>query len=408
MRILVLTNRVPFPLTDGGALGMDVFLKGLPEAGCPTRLLAMNTTRHPVAPEKLPQVWPALEKIRTVAVDNAIRPLPLLRNWLLGKNPYHVERFWNQDFAQALAEELADFRPDVVHIESPFLAEYLPIIRKHLPSARTAFRMNNVEAEIWQRLAGEAKNPAKRRYLQSLSRRMAAYEKKVWPLFDVLLPVTAQDAAVAAQHVDESRIRVVPFCIDLEKYPLQPWPEKPAAYHLAAMDWLPNVEAAEWFIAHIWPLVAERLPQLEVTFAGRHMPEKLLEKAVGNLHVMGEIPDATLFAADKNILVVPLKSGGGIRVKILEAMAAGKLVVSTRVGMQGISAQNGVHAFLADTPEAFAAALAEAVANPEKAAAIARAGAAFVRAHFDRKEIMKGLVGWLEEKASAPRPGPSL
>ncbi len=395
MRILVLTNRVPFPLTDGGALGMDVFLKGFPEAGCPTRLLAMNTTRHPVAAEKLPPVWPRLEKIRTVAVDNAIRPGPLLRNWISGKNPYHVERFWSAAFAAALVEELADFRPDVVHIESPFLASYLPLIRKHLPTAKTAFRMNNVEAEIWQRLAGEERNPLKRRYLASLSRRMAAYEKQVWPLFDVLLPVTAEDAAVAAQYVPENRLRVVPFCIDLAKYPSQPWPQKPAAYHLAAMDWRPNVEAAEWFIDKIWPLISGKSPRLEVFFAGRHMPAKLLEKASGSLHILGEIPDAAAFAADKNILIVPLKSGGGIRVKILEAMASGKLVVSTRVGMQGIPVTDGVHALLADTPEDFAAVLINAAENSGKSAAIAQAGAAFVRGKFDRKEIMEALVAWL-------------
>lgn len=395
MRILVLTNRVPFPLTDGGALGMDVFLKGFPEAGCQTRLLSMNTTRHLVATEGLPQVWPGLEKIRTVSVDNAIRPLPLLRNWLLGKNPYHVERFQSSAFAAALVAELTDFQPDVVHIESPFLASYLPLIRKHLPTAITAFRMNNVEAEIWQRLAGEEKNPVKKRYLQSLSKRMAAYEKKVWPLFDVLLPVTGEDAAAAAQYVSPNRIRVVPFCIDLENYPPQPWGGKPAAYHLAAMDWLPNVEAAEWFIDAIWPQISGKLPYLEAHFAGRHMPGKLLEKAAGNLHISGEIPDAAAFTADKNILLVPLKSGGGIRVKILEAMASGKLVISTRVGMQGIGVEDGVHARLADTPEAFTEALVWAVENPLKAAEMAAAGSAFVRAQFDRKEMMRGLVDWL-------------
>lgn len=395
MRILVLTNRVPFPLTDGGALGMDVFLKGFPETGCRTRLLAMNTTRHPVDPAGLPEAWPGLEKIRTVAVDNAIRPLALLHNWLLGKEPYHVARFRSKAFAQALSEELADFRPDVVHIESPFLAGYLPQMRRELPGAITAFRMNNVEAQIWERLAGEERHPLKRRYLQNLSRRMADYEKKIWPLFDVLLPVTDADAAVAAQYVPKNRIRVVPFCIDLDQYPVQPWTSQKAAYHLAAMDWMPNVEAVEWFEKEIWPLVLPKSPSLEVYLAGRHMPEKLLEKASGRLHITGVVPDASAFTLGKNILIVPLKSGGGIRVKILEAMAAGKLVVSTRVGMQGIPVTEGVHALLADTPEAFANALIQAAENSGNSAEIARAGAAFVRAQFNRKDILQALVNWL-------------
>ncbi len=397
LRVLILTNRVPYPLTDGGALGMDVFLKGYPEAGCTTRMLAMNTARHPVSSALLPAVFPQLEKTITVPVDNRIRTHKLLYNWIFEKEPLHISRFRSAAFAGALTAQLQEFSPDIVHIESPFLATYLPLIRQHAPAAKAIFRMNNVEAEIWTRLAAAERRPLRRYYLSMLARRMADYEKKVWPLFDGLLPVTEQDAAVAAQFVPAVKIRQVPFLINTAGAVAAPLPRPFKAYHLAAMDWLPNEEAVRWTIEKVWPLLHTGAPTLEVWLAGRHMPADLLSKSGRGLFVEGTVPDADEFLRDKAILMVPLRAGSGIRVKILEAMAAGKVVVSTRVGMQGIAVANGVEALLADSAEDFAAAALSLFQNPAAAQKMAAAGRAFVVQHFDRRRAMTGLVKWLEE-----------
>jgi glycosyltransferase involved in cell wall biosynthesis len=396
LRVLILTNRVPYPLNDGGALSMDVFLKGFPEAGCTTRLLAMNTARHRVDEALLPKLYPQLEQVVTVPVDNRVKPLPLFWNWLFGREPYHVSRFRSDAFAQALTAQLRAFKPQVVHVESPFLASYLPLIRQYAPAARTVLRMNNVEAEIWARLAQVARPLVKRYYLKSLAQRMAAYERKIWPLFDALLPITASDAQAVAGFMPADQIRMVPFLIDTTGVESAPLPQPFKAYHLAAMDWLPNVEAVRWAIEEVWPHLQAGTPGLELWFGGRHMPAHLVQLAGGNLHVEGEVPDAAAFLRDKAILVVPLRAGSGIRVKILEAMAAGKVVVSTRVGMQGIEVTNGVEAVLADTPADFAAAVTTLYQNPERAQQIADAGRAFVTQNFDRRRAMAGLVEWLK------------
>ena len=396
LRVLILTNRVPHPLNDGGALSMDVFLKGFPEAGCTTRLLAMNTARHRIEEALLPKIYPQLEQVVAVPVDNRIKPLPLLWNWLFGKEPYHVSRFKSDAFARVLIAQLKDFQPQVVHIESPFLASYLPLIRQHAPAARAVLRMNNVEAEIWARLAQVEAHPLKKQYLNSLSKRMAAYERKIWPLFDAMLPITESDAHTVAKFVPADRIRMVPFLIDTSALQSYPLPQPFKAYHLAAMDWLPNEEAVRWAISEVWPLLKKGVPDLELWVAGRHMPFSIAQLAGGNLHVEGEVPDAAFFLRDKAILAVPLRAGSGIRVKILEAMAAGKVVVSTRVGMQGIEVANGVEALLADTPVDFAAAVISLYQNPGKAQQIADAGRNFVTQNFDRRRALTGLVHWLE------------
>ena len=397
LRVLILTNRVPHPLNDGGALSMDVFLKGFPEAGCTTRLLAMNTARHRMEEALLPKIYPQLEQVVAVPVDNRVKPLPLLWNWFFGKEPYHVSRFQNDAFEQALIAQLNDFKPQVVHVESPFLASYLPLIRQYAPAARAVLRMNNVEAEIWARLAQVERQPVKKHYLKSLSKRMAAYEQKIWPLFDALLPITQSDAQAVAKFVPAEKIRMVPFLIDTSKVESHLLPRPFKAYHLAAMDWLPNEEALRWAIEKVWPLLRTGAPGLEFWAAGRHMPADLQQLAGGNLHVEGEVADAAEFLRDKAILAVPLRAGSGIRVKILEAMAAGKVVVSTRIGMQGIEVTNGVEALLADTPADFAAAVISLYQNPGKAQELADTGRDFVIKNFDRRRAVAGLVDWLRK-----------
>jgi glycosyltransferase involved in cell wall biosynthesis len=148
--------------------------------------------------------------------------------------------------------------------------------------------------------------------------------------------------------------------------------EQWVGYHIGAMDWLPNKEAIDWFISDIWPLVKQSLPDFLFYFAGRNMPQSYSTVNEDGIHCKGEVPNADAFIADKKILIVPLRSGGGVRVKILEAMAAGKIVVSTGTGMQGIDAVAGEHYLLADTPEVFAQQLKWALENKAAAEQIAR------------------------------------
>ncbi len=380
---------------------MDLFLKGYPEAGCTTELLAMNTARHPVDPAILPGIYPQLARVTAVPVDNRVRPLPLLRNWAFSRRPSHAERFRSGAFAAALQETLRRFRPDVVHVESPFLAEYLPLIRSVRPEARTVLRMNNVEAQIWQRLAGGTAPGPRKWYLQSLARRIAAYERTAWPLFDAILPVTREDAGALGPYVAPDGIRVVPFCIDTAAIRPKPLVLRPDAYHLAAMDWLPNVEAVDWFVGAVWPRLQAVVPELHVHLAGRHMPQRLIDQSAGNLHISGAVDDAEAFAGDKPFLIVPLRSGGGIRVKILEAMAAGKAVISTSVGLQGIEASPGVDCSVADSPEGFALAFEYFLRSPGCVEKMIRNARRLVETTYDRRTAMAGLVAWLQERMPA-------
>jgi glycosyltransferase involved in cell wall biosynthesis len=189
---------------------------------------------------------------------------------------------------------------------------------------------------------------------------------------------------------------VAPFGIGAKKYTFSgAAPEQWNGYHIGAMDWLPNEEAIRWFTQDIWPDLHKTIPEFGFYFAGRNMPEWCMQLQENGLHCIGEVPDADAFIADKKILIVPLRSGGGIRVKILEAMAAGKLVISTGTGMQGIEATDGVHYRKADTKAAFIQGIVWAMAHKTEAMHMAAQGRALVLQQYSKDAITGQVIARL-------------
>src|ERR1043165_4657344 len=126
--ILILTNRIPYPLHDGGALAMNAMIRGYQKAGWRVHLLAMNTTRHLVSPEQLSTLYPDLASFTTVSIDNEVSTPGILRTLLLSREPEHADRFRSETFSEKLRELLGHIKPDVVQLESPYLASYIPTI----------------------------------------------------------------------------------------------------------------------------------------------------------------------------------------------------------------------------------------------------------------------------------------
>ncbi len=392
--ILILTNRVPYPLHDGGALAMDAMIRGYHRAGWQVHVLAMNTTRHPVAAPVLAQLYHEIAGFHTVETDNRIRPSGLLRNLLFSRDPEHASRFRSDAFAGKLLKLLRQVQPQVVQLESPFLATYIPLIREAC-RARLVYRAHNIEHQIWRRLAAEARGP-RRAYLSNLARRMATFEHRLWQQADLTVAITNADAHIIAEHATAAKVLVAPFGLDTAAPPLPLPPPPLRIYHIGAMDWLPNQEGIRWFLEKVWPLVHDRAPQASFHFAGRAMPPSFEEGLPPQAFCAGEVKDARQFIADKHLLVVPLRSGSGIRVKTLEGMAAGRLVVSTDVGMQGIEAESGKHFLKANSVEEFVGQIIYALRHEEELRRIAAAGRNMVAAHYDAPVIMQRLSRALE------------
>ena len=389
MKVLQLCNKPPYPPVDGGTLAMNSITQGLLEAGCEVRVLSLCSDKHPVLESRIPDSYRQATHFEAVHVDLSLHPLDAGVAMLCGES-YHVKRFESKAFARRLAEVLEEETFDVVHVESVFLTPYLPVIRAH-SQAKVMLRAHNVEHTIWRRVAQGERSPFKRWYLKHLSLTLAAYEREHLNDYDGVVSITENDAEQLRTMGCRRPMVAIPFGITPDGE-VSVEEEPNSLFHIGSMDWMPNQEGVRWFLEQVWPKVHERMPQLTLYLAGRKMPEDLMRLDMEGVRVLGEVPDAMYFISSKQINVVPLLSGSGIRVKIIEAMSVGKVVVTTTIGAEGIGCTDGVDVLIADTPEQYEDQLYRCVSDPAFRQEIGSHAARLIAERFGSKQLTGRLL----------------
>ena len=310
---------------------------------------------------------------------------------------YHVDRFESAEFAEKLARLLQKNTFDVVQLESIFLAPYLPIIRQYAPAAKVVLRTHNVEHEIWERVADNA-SPLKKWYLRSITPRLKAYELEQINHCDLVVGISQRDVAQFKNLGLRQPATVCPIGLDCRDYRPDPasFLRPLSLSFIGSLDWMPNQEGLRWFLDTIWlPLLAPNFPELTFHIAGRTAPRWLRELDMERVTFHGEVPDAADFLNQHSVMVVPLLSGGGMRAKILEGMAVGKVVLSTRLGIEGIEATDRQECLLADQPAEWLDAIRWCYEEGENLAALGNRARLFCEQHFDNEEIARKLVAVL-------------
>jgi glycosyltransferase involved in cell wall biosynthesis len=357
MKILQLCRKFPYPLKDGEALAVTYIAKAFTELGAEVSLLAMNTSKHWFDLAHLPHDFDHYSGIHTVHVDNRVRPWPAFLN-LFSSRSYHVERFDTPEFSQQLKTILEQEHFDVVQLESLYLTPYIPVIRKY-SKAIIALRAHNVEHEIWERIAMNS-GFLKKWYLQQITPRLRKYEVQHLNEYDLVIGISERDLKQFQDLGLKKNATVVPIGLDARDY--QP---NPASFNRAlslsfigSLDWMPNQEGLRWFLEQVWqPVLAPAFPALEFHIAGRTAPVWLQQLQMERVHFHGEVDSAADFINQHSVMVVPLLSGSGMRAKILEAMALGKVVLSSTLGIEGIDIRHKKECLIADTPQAYLEAL---------------------------------------------------
>jgi polysaccharide biosynthesis protein PslH len=394
MRILQLCNKFPYPLKDGAAIAITYLAKAFAELGHEVTLLSMNTSKHWFDVSTLPAHFNHYEAIHTVFVNNHIRPLPALFNLIASDRSYHVERFDHPGFAAKLQEILTSGPFDVVQLESLYLTPYIPVIRQH-SQAKVVLRAHNVEHEIWERVAANTSNPFQRWYLNRITPRLKKYEIEHLNDYDLVAAITTRDARQLRQLGLTRPVTVTPIGLDCRDYQpdLDAFSRPLSLSFIGSLDWIPNQEGLKWFLDNVWtPVLLPRFPQLTFHIAGRTAPAWIKSLNVPGVHFHGEVPSAPDFINQHAVMVVPLLSGGGMRAKILEGMAIGKVVLSTTVGMEGIEAHHGRECLLADTPEAFASAIEWCLQQGSALSNMGTHALVFCTEHYDNLRVAKRLT----------------
>lgn len=350
MKILQISNRVPWPLNEGGTLGIYNYTRSFSNLGHEVTLYCLDGLKHNTPVKEAEQ---ALSKYATTyihPINTDIVAADAFKS-LLRNESYNVKRFFNAVFQEEIVELIKREKFDIIQLEGTFTGPYVDAIKNNY-NGLLVLRMHNVEYEIWERLAINEKNPLKKVYLNTLAKQLKAYEKDLLNKIDVVVPVTDADSDKFKALNPRIKVFTSPAGINLEEWQFAPSTSYYKWYHIGSMEWHANKEAAEWFITAIHPLLASEFKEYVFYLAGKGLDAYNFNQ-IDKLVVESNVPKAFDFVCKQDVCVVPLKSGSGIRVKILEAMAAGKLVISTSIGAQGIPYVNGEHLLIADTPQQF-------------------------------------------------------
>jgi glycosyltransferase involved in cell wall biosynthesis len=413
MHILQLCPRVPYPPHDGGALAMYETARGLAEAGHRVTILAANTPKHHQPADALAHLGPNVRLV-TVDVDTRIRPLAALRNLLFSRQPYNVARFISSAIAGKLAELVLAESFDVIQYEGTFVAwynEWLDSEDLTPAKAVTILRAHNVEYTIWETLAARAANPLKKWYLSELAARLCRFEREYLTYFDGVAAITSPDADRLRQMGCPEPIAVIPASYDLGRMSQASAPPQPRTlFIIGSLNWLPNLEGLTWFLREVWPQAHAELPELELHIAGSHPPADLTSRPAGQdqVFVHGFVESAPAFMQQYELMLVPLLSGGGMRVKVVEGLALSKAVLSTSLGAEGIAAQDGENMLLRDGAAAWLDALRDYYHGRLPLATMGEAAARTAHAEYDTRQVTQRLVGFYEtllgQAAAAPQP----
>ena len=332
----------------------------------------------------------------TVCLNTAPAPesgsLDYLRR-LLWRMPYAVSRFTVPQAQQLLSQWISQQRFDVAVCD--FLAS-APNFPQKLETP-TALFQHNVETILWRRRAQTEANWLDRLVSKIEYAKMARFEPAQVRRFHRVIAVSEADRDAMSAMVDPDRISVVPTGVDLSqfRYDAESEPDNRLVVFTGSMDWKPNIDGVEFFCKEIWPFILARVPDARFRIVGRDPDSRIRNLASDSVEVTGSVPSIVEHLRQAAVFVVPLRIGGGTRIKIYEAMAMGKVTVSTSIGAEGLDVRDGSDFLLADRPTQFASAVCALLLDGEKRRRLGKSAAATV-AKYDWSVVAERFVEALQ------------
>ena len=380
MKILLLTQVLPYPLDSGPKVKTYYLLRYLAERNAVT-LLSFVRGNPVKAIHHLEQIC---ESVHTVPMNrNITHDLLAFFQSLRTGVPFLMVRDQRKAMVQKLEKVTGEQQFDVVHADQLNMAQYA----MKVTATKRVLDAHNSLWLLYQRLWKTSKFSVRRMVLKREWKLLKVYERVTANAFDKTLTVSEQDRqAFIKIGVEPDKIAVIPISIDTKQIQIV---ERDAdashILHLGTMFWPPNSDGVSWFLREVWPKIHKKHPQVVFDLVGADPPQALRQLAQHseNVSVHGYVPDPTMYLKRAGMLVVPLHAAGGMRVKILNAMAQGIPVVSTTMGCEGIHADDRRHLLIADSPSEFAQAVCHLLENPHDAERLARNGRALVESTYD-------------------------
>ena len=357
MRILQLAPRLPYPLTDGGAIGIYKITESVAALGNQVTLLTY--------PDPDPDITKSAISAMSQFCDLRLtsKPLPSRLKTIvrtLFRGAYSIERREMEEMYALIGSVIREQKFDIVHCDHSQMGKYALWIKKEF-GLPVLLRQHNVEAQIYERFALHASNPASRRFGRIQSQRLHFEEKHFVKGVDGVAAISDEDAAIMKNYAPQARICVIPAGVDLDFFqPSDSALEDPDAITWCGrFAWEPNIDAVQYFLKEIFPLILKKCPSsvFHIIGAGSEKIAPLTKPFGQHIVIHGFVKDIREYLSSASVLIVPLRIGGGMRIKILEFCAAGKAIVSTRIGAEGNLAIDGRDILLRDDAVSFSEAV---------------------------------------------------
>lgn len=328
MSALYLTNKPIYPKVDGGCVAMASFLNQLVNIHKKIDHLTVSTYKHPFEVIN----YPRNNKINIYSsyIDTKISFIKAFIN-LFSSSSYNVNRFYSKNFENKLTELLLnDYK--IIYIESIFLLPYLKTIRSN-SNAKIILRAPNIEHKIWEKQIDLTQNLFKKFYLKHLTKKLKRFENQHFELIDGVLTISNHDANYIQELNLNTPILNLPFAI---KSDINENIKKNNFFFIGAYNWKPNSDAIMFLINELFPEILKRFPDAKLHIAGSYTPIDLYKFKSESIFIYGKVDSVKDFMKNHGILLAPIFSGSGVRIKILEALSMGIPVIGTKIAIQGI------------------------------------------------------------------------
>jgi sugar transferase (PEP-CTERM/EpsH1 system associated) len=395
MRILIVSPFIPLPATEGGRIRVLNLLRHL-SPKCEITLLAPRTFNSTPHHERL---------VRDIGVDLIVTETqPHLSIGLISSMargyPVPLAKYNLPDFSAALCGLVEGERFDVVQFEMLHAGQYLPHLRRssHNRHVPTVLVQHNLDSLVWMRLHRVTSSPPRK--LGALIQAMAfrRLEGILCPMFDLCICMSERDARRLREIAPAARAEIVPNGVDLDFFrPMKGEVKRSRVIYVGSMDWYPNEDAAVYFCQRIWPIVKARIPDAEFYIVGQYPgPEVRALSSIDGVYVTGLVDDVRPYMASSSVFVVPLRIGGGTRLKILEALAMEKAVVSTSIGCEGLELSPNEDLIVTDDPAEFAEWIIRLMEDDVKREELGRSGRRRVAERFGWDRVAEKMLGIYE------------
>ena len=406
MKLLWLSQRFPLPMDTGGKIRTGKILEELNktyEVVVIGNYDPMTEKKYLKEMDRLCSRFIAVEWHETPRTSPTFYLRLLLQSFL--PHPITVLNTISKPLENKLLEVVQSKDFDIV------LCDFVQpaLMLRNISHQTTVLFQHNVESMITKRHIEQSSNILEKLFWWLQWKKLYRYERQHCQLFDSVIAVSEMDADFFRREYHTPQVQVIPTGVDVEYYDAKDY-ASPQAAHLVfcgSMDWLPNEDGMQFFLREVWPLICQNIPAAQLTIVGRRPSDALqtMVKTAGNVQLTGWVDDTRPYLAAGSVFVVPLRIGGGTRMKIYEAMAMQRVVISTTIGAEGLPVIDDEHIVIRDDPQSFAAACIALIENEDYRNRIASTGAAFVRENFGWNTVAKVFSEACLATANAQHPG---